>query len=120
MAIVTHMCPHCLTDHVGLRTVAVTPLQEHKYTVHLVCPKCKLPCGATMDLPDSRGHSTDLFELSQHEDDLGADGWRIVQFWPAIPRAQIPELLPKDIKRIYLQAERNFQIEGNEEAAGTM
>lgn len=30
------------------------------------------------------------------------------------------ELLPPDVARIYLQAERNFPIAGNEEAAGTM
>ncbi|UFW75160.1 DUF4145 domain-containing protein [Bradyrhizobium sp. WU425] len=28
--------------------------------------------------------------------------------------------MPADVERIYLQAERNFPIEGNEEAAGTM
>ncbi len=32
----------------------------------------------------------------------------------------IPELLPPDVERIYLQAERNFPIKGNEEAAGAM
>jgi hypothetical protein len=32
----------------------------------------------------------------------------------------IPENLPADVERIYIQAERNFPVAGNEEAAGTM
>lgn len=47
-------------------------------------------------------------------------GWVIAKFWPEVPGPLIPELLPPDIERIYLQAERNFPISGNEEAAGTM
>ena len=47
-------------------------------------------------------------------------GWVIAKFWPEVPGPLIPELLPPDIERIYLQAERNFPVSGNEEAAGTM
>jgi hypothetical protein len=32
----------------------------------------------------------------------------------------IPEYLPPEIERIYIQGERNFPTEGNEDAAGTM
>ena len=39
---------------------------------------------------------------------------------PEVPKPVIPELLPPDVERIYLQAERNFPVAGNEEAAGTM
>jgi hypothetical protein len=46
--------------------------------------------------------------------------WKVEKFWPEPPAPNIPENLPPDIERIYLQAERNFPIEGNEEAAGTM
>lgn len=44
----------------------------------------------------------------------------VAEFWPEVPGPVIPEDMPSDVERIYLQAERNFPIEGNEEAAGTM
>ncbi|MGJ5075509.1 DUF4145 domain-containing protein [Bradyrhizobium oligotrophicum] len=44
----------------------------------------------------------------------------VKDFWPPPPGPLIPEHLPPDVERIYLQAERNYSIEGNEEAAGTM
>lgn len=47
-------------------------------------------------------------------------GWELLDFWPSVPKPKIPELLPKDVRRIYLQAERNYPTEGNEEAAGAM
>ena len=51
--------------------------------------------------------------------DFGSQ-WKLVDFWPVPPPLQIPEHLPKEVERVYLQAERNFPIMGNEEAAGTM
>jgi hypothetical protein len=47
-------------------------------------------------------------------------GWGVIEFWPAARQPQVPNLIPPDVARIYLQAERNFPTEGNEEAAGTM
>lgn len=47
-------------------------------------------------------------------------GWAIQDFWPEVPIPTAPELLPPDVTRVYLQAERNFTILGNEEAAGIM
>ncbi|KRR25946.1 hypothetical protein CQ13_23265 [Bradyrhizobium retamae] len=44
----------------------------------------------------------------------------VEEFWPEAPGPVIPENMPSDVERIYLQAERNFPTEGNEEAAGTM
>jgi hypothetical protein len=46
--------------------------------------------------------------------------WSIKQFWPKVDGPLIPEHLPPDVERVYLQAERNFPTPGNEEAAGTM
>jgi hypothetical protein len=52
-------------------------------------------------------------------DDNGSH-WDASDFWPAVPEPIIPGHLPSDVERAYLQAERNFPIEGNEDAAGTM
>lgn len=56
----------------------------------------------------------------QQPGDLTDYGWRLKAFWPNPPGPLIPELLPPDVERVYLQAERNFPVAGNEEAAGTM
>jgi hypothetical protein len=44
----------------------------------------------------------------------------VEEFWPEAAGPVIPENMPSDVERIYLQAERNYPTEGNEEAAGTM
>jgi len=58
--------------------------------------------------------------LSAQAGDITSFHWEIIDFWPEAPGPLIPELLPPDVERVYLQAERNFPIAGNEEAAGTM
>ena len=47
-------------------------------------------------------------------------GWKIMNFWPELPKSEAPEFLPPDVERSYLQAESNFSTAGNEEAAGMM
>jgi hypothetical protein len=100
--------------------VAFTHVEGNKHTVHLACPKCKLPSGATMTLAPGRSNATGFDTLLRTEGDILDTGWAVENFWPNTPKPLIPELLPKDVGRVYLQAERNFPIVGNEEAAGTM
>ncbi len=116
MSILTHMCPHCTTDKMGLRVVAVTTIAPFDHVLHLSCPKCNLPSSARVN-PSRSSPAHNFMEALGDIRDLG---WRIVSFWPDPPKPVIPELLPPDVERIYLQAERNFPIDGNEEAAGTM
>jgi len=44
----------------------------------------------------------------------------IAQFWPEVPAPSIPDHLPAAVKGRYEQAESNFSMPGNEEAAGSM
>lgn len=44
----------------------------------------------------------------------------MLKTWPEPPASEIPAHLPADITRVYVQAERNFAVSGNEEAAGIM
>jgi hypothetical protein len=46
--------------------------------------------------------------------------WDLQAFWPEPAKLKVPELLPPDVERSYLQAERNFAQVGNEEASGMM
>ena len=119
MLIFTHKCPHCATDHIGLKIVNWKKLGEYKYVANFLCPRCDLPSGATF----GAARSITAFEyLSRNIDgsDVSDYGWEAIEFWPSPPQPEIPENLPPDIERVYLQAERNFPIVGNEEAAGTM
>ena len=78
----------------------------------------QLPSCATMKQTANGAQSPDVF-IQVPGDYLNA-GWAIDKFWPEAPKPLIPEYLPFDVARIYLQAERNFPILGNEEAAGIM
>src|SRR5262249_47705168 len=72
--------------------------------------KAKNPAGGAVPWNSLQGQGRDVSQC----------GWQIVSFWPAVPGPRIPEHLPPEVERVYLQAERNFPIKGNEEAAGTM
>jgi hypothetical protein len=117
MPILTHKCPHCSTEHMGLRVVASSNYDSTHWIAHLHCPKCLGPSAAK--LYQTMGASgVDTVMRSQGE--VTSFGWGLDEFWPAAPGPRIPEYLPQDVERIYLQAERNFLVTGNEEASGTM
>jgi hypothetical protein len=118
MAVLTHKCPHCLTEHMGLRVVAVE-VANAGASVHLNCPKCKNPSSARI-VPAREQNVIGWNVLMQQPGEIVDLAWKIEKFWPEVPGPIIPDLLPPEVERIYLQGERNFPIEGNEEAAGTM
>jgi len=105
--------------NIGLQIVAVTVLDsEWRGIVHLTCPRCRMPSAALVD-KDAVGGMT-VNHMMGHPGEIGSWGYKVEKFWPAIPSPEVPELIPPNVARVYLQAERNFQMEGNEEAAGTM
>ena len=117
MASFTHKCPHCLTEHMALRIRPGVFYNSQRPIVHFDCPKCAMPSCALLRphrLAAQLSHS-----IWEGGDDL-TSFFDVVEFWPGVPGPVIPENMPPDVERIYLQAERNFPIEGNEEAAGTM
>jgi Domain of unknown function (DUF4145) len=97
----------------------VSPMMGgHECTAHLTCPKCELPSCA--HLKPSQPNFIETDQLQGQPGDLTQYRWQVSAFWPVAPGPQIPEHLPPEVERVYLQAERNFPIPGNEEAAGTM
>jgi hypothetical protein len=58
--------------------------------------------------------------VTSYGGDPTTQGWKLGDFWPRPPEPEVPEFLPPDVTRIYLQAESNFAQAGNEEAAGMM
>jgi len=118
MAILTQTCPHCLTSHIGLKIIAGTPINGERWAAHLKCPKCFMPSCAVMMYGNRGAHS--WTNHAQYEGDIDSWGWYVTDSWPQQPEPIIPENLPPDVAKAYLQAERNFSILGNEEAAGMM
>ena len=121
MAILAHQCPHpkCLTVNIGLIVVATNHVRNRfSGIVHLQCPKCSLPSAAYVIKEKQAPPSLD--NIRSEDGDVLSMGFVIKHFWPEPPKPNVPELLPPDVARIYLQAERNFTMEGNEEAAGMM
>src|SRR4051794_14905404 len=116
MATFTHKCPHCLTEHIALRIHAGQFFHPQRAGVHLDCPKCAMPSAALLQAVHHQGNNPSDW----NEDDDVTDYFKVRSFWPQPPGPVIPENMPTDVERIYLQAERNLPIEGNEEAAGTM
>jgi len=118
MVTLTHKCPHCLTDHIALRVAAPGAFfQPEKGGVHLDCPKCAMPSCAMITFRRI-GYGGDV---STWADDYDlTEYYRVTEIWPEVAGPVIPESMPSDVERIHLQAERNFPIGGNEEAAGTM
>lgn len=119
MAFLAHKCPHpnCLTENISLNVVAVSPWSDIEGILHLLCPRCKQPSAAKIRLAH---HVLGIAQLQSQLGEVTAFGFRVTEFWPEQPQPTIPELIPPDVARVYLQAERNFPIAGNEEAAGTM
>src|ERR1700675_4328361 len=92
MAIITRMCPHCGTDHIGLRVAAFSGTGNMTGIAHLDCPKCDRPSCALVQgdgrigMPNWAGFNGDIEQL----------GWKVTDFWPEAPGPLIPENLPPD------------------------
>lgn len=115
--ILVHKCPQCGADHIASHIVSAHAVSEYEAAVYLDCPKCRLP---SCCLLKERISSIEISDFVLLKGDVLDENWTIKSFWPAEPRPNIPDLLPPDVVRVYLQAEKNFVIPGNEEAAGIM
>jgi hypothetical protein len=122
--VIKHQCAHCMAQDIALSVIAFTPVyynadtDQSQAVAHLRCPQCSMPSAARlMADPDKKQKFSGISVI---DGDPTYSGWFLTGFWPEAPKPSIPEHLPPDIERIYLQAERNFPTQGNEEAAGTM
>ena len=120
VATIRHQCPHCHTNDMALVALAWTFISDFHGVAHLECPRCRLPSAAEIRATPSGV----IPQVGRFEQGFGGDptaiGYSIFDFWPAIPGPNVPEYLPPKVHRVYLQAERNFPTDGNEEAAGML
>ena len=124
MATIKHQCPHCFVQDIALVVIAWSPKSlggqrvEHEIIAHLACPRCGMPSSAHLFGAGAQLMASQL--QANFSGDPTTVRWSIVGFWPEAPKPAVPEFLPPDVERAYLQAERNFTVSGNEEASGTM
>lgn len=120
MATIKHECPHCRVKDMALVVSTWTPHSGTRYAgiAHLTCPRCSLPSAAKIEARQGGGEYNQL--IQNGGDPTYNSPWAISNFWPRPSGPEVPDNLPEDVNRIYLQAESNFAINGNEEAAGTM
>ncbi|MEO9168658.1 MAG: DUF4145 domain-containing protein [Aestuariivirga sp.] len=118
MATIKHQCPHCMVQDIALLAAAWSDVSQLKAVGHLLCPRCSKPSAVIIELTGNQ--NVNGFQLGNFGGDPTMVGWKIANFWPEAPKSEAPDFLPPDVERTYLQAESNFQMVGNEEAAGMM
>jgi hypothetical protein len=92
-------------------------------SVGAVCPNCNGPIAFMM----ANILAGPLGELMQQLTKFLGEGngpdvssLKVVEFWPKSAQPSVPDHVPEQIGRAVLQAERNFHVDGNEEASAMM
>lgn len=95
-----------------------------RVSVGAVCPRCVFPVSAVLGSNITFQHITHMADharnLLSSEHAIQDVGFFTVETWPKLEMPSIPSHLPQPIRRALLQAEHNYPVEGNEEAAGLM
>ena len=118
MAIIIQTCPHCLSKNMTFSHISWRHIDDFTAAALDMCEGCSRPVSFLIHRPAGQGER--FQEMTSHKGEIHKHGWGVMHVYPAYPDPQVPELLPPAVARIYLQAERNFTIKGNEEASGTM
>jgi hypothetical protein len=125
MSIILSKCPHCPADHVGFRVFGADLFpqrelskSENKAMVSIgaQCPACHKPIAALVIMKKAFDAKTFNWEKIQvaaknlvtspnRIEDLGVE---LISLWPEPGKPNVPENIPPDVARVYIQAERNF------------
>jgi len=134
MAVVHLKCPHCLAM-AQLRVIGVSVfprhpqhgMQEILVSLGTVCPGCHKPVavlarrtGRGESNPDIMNFMNSINHLVASQHPIDASNLVYVDHWPKPEEPAVPEHVPDAVARAFLQAERNYPLEGHEEAAGSM
>lgn len=145
MALLVADCPHCLTTRSGM-TVFGTRLWPREFkqpagasaasrpptyrwdiVIGAQCQNCHKPISAHLTGGGDPQYETsyDVFAQSTNQKLLAAGnvtdlGFTVTDIWPTRPEPVVPGHVPPQVERAMLQAEKNYPVEGNEEAAAMM
>jgi hypothetical protein len=130
MGLFVQACSSCGTEGASFETIgarlvprSTDDIGYHFASAAAVCTRCN---GAVaVELVNERpAHYSAMValmtELTSTPRSAEASGLQIVWMSPALRTPAIPAGLPPVVERHMLQAERNYRIEGNEEAAAIM
>lgn len=95
----------------------------HPASVGAVCPSCNGPIALIIANVSNTGHAQVrqmLVKFLSEAHGPEVAGLRILNVWPQRPQPSVPAHVSAPIERAALQAERNFQVAGNEEASAMM
>lgn len=147
MSLLVVDCPHCGTANsgmivfgaktwpseqrvqVGHNQNSMQPVFVWKIDVAAQCQSCSKPVCSVVDTRDlkkaSYDHQHSAYATENEKRLLGPGdvlslGYEFSDVWPTSPEPEIPAHVPPSVEKAMLQAERNFPIVGNEEAAALM
>lgn len=90
-----------------------------------ICPGCQKPTAVLAKRTSGNGAMDQSF-INQTNTLVSAAvpirelNLHLIDYWPKPIRPNVPEHLPEPVAKAFLQAEKNFAMEGHEEAAGMM
>jgi hypothetical protein len=130
MGIVVQTCPHCEAEDVAFEVIGAraAPRSTDEIGYHFgsaaaVCPRCHSAVAVEIvnERPTKYSAVVSLMtQLVSEPHSAESIGLQVAWISPAPRRPTIPAHVPPIVERLMLQAERNYRIEGNEEAAAVM
>lgn len=78
----------------------------------MFCGNCWMPAIAEMVHPGGPQPIPDVQRIPP-----SYNGWELVEIWPEPPAPNLPDALPPQVAKAFMQAEDNFHREGMEEVA---
>lgn len=121
-----------MTDDIGVQTFGYRihkagsdrSLEQLWASFAAVCPRCSKPIafilGPAGSVASGSNFDAECGHFSNHNASLEDYELAILNVWPEPPKPSIPDHVPPAVERAMLQAERNYPMAGNEEAAGMM
>ncbi len=143
MALLITDCPHCQTKRSAMEVFGAKTwprelmiaagkdgsglsAQRWDTSIAAQCQSCHKPVAALV-ISGQRMHANqyETFAAQVNKQLLGPGNvtdldFKVQALWPEAPAPAIPAHLPPSVERALLQAEKNFPVVGNEEAAAMM
>jgi hypothetical protein len=143
MALLVADCPHCSTTKSGMSVFGSrlwpkefkspaghdaykNPFYRWDIGIAAQCQTCHLPVAARVrGGSPHHDYNYDAFAKAVTGQLLGSGnvadlGFQVLGLWPKPVEPSVPAHVPAAVERAMLQAERNYPIKGNEEAAAMM
>lgn len=127
----TETCPHCHAENMTFPIFGIGPVPAERpigrlpyVSVAADCQRCGSPVVAQLMIMMSEQDQRDIAhrarELMTRTDDVLQSWFQVAHIWPLPQATVIPAHLPTEVERAFVQAERNYQMEGCEEPAALM